>query len=120
VKSDGIKVIARNRKARHDYEIMDTLEAGLVLMGSEIKSIRSGRANIAEGFVQYRDGEMWLLGMHISPYEQASRFGHEPLRPRKLLLRKKEIAQLQRRIMEKGLTLIPLQLYLKQGRAKIE
>lgn len=116
---DEIKVISRNRKANHDYEILETIEAGLVLMGSEIKSIRAGKVTIAEGFVQYRDREMWLLNIHISTYDQASYNGHEPLRPRKLLLHKKQIAQLQSRIMEKGLTIIPLQLYLKKGKAKI-
>lgn len=116
---DEIKVISRNRKANHDYEILETIEAGLVLMGSEIKSIRAGKVTITEGFVQYRDREMWLLNIHISPYDQASYNGHEPLRPRKLLLHKKQIAQLQSRIMEKGLTIVPLQLYLKKGKAKI-
>ena len=118
--SKDIKIVSRNRKARHDYTITDTIEAGLVLMGSEIKSIRAGRANIAEGYVQLRDGEMWLLGVHISPYEQASRFGHEPLRPRKLLLHRREISQLARQIREKGITLVPLQVHLKNGRAKVE
>lgn len=118
--NDDIKVVSRNRKAHHDYEIIDSLEAGLVLLGSEIKSIRAGRVNITEGFAQYKDGEMWLLNVHISPYDEASIFGHEPLRPRKLLLHKKEIAQLFSRVREKGFTLVPLQLYLKRGRAKIQ
>lgn len=117
---EGIKIVARNRKARHNYEIIDILEAGLVLIGSEIKSIRAGKVNIAEGFVQYRDGEMWLMNVHISPYDQASYFGHEPLRPRKLLMHKKEIAQWVSEVQEKRLTIVPLQLYLKRGRAKLE
>jgi len=120
MKSDSIKIVTRNRKAHHDYLILETIEAGIVLMGSEIKSIRAGRINIMEAFVQYKDGEMWLLNAHIAVYDQASYFGHEPLRPRKLLLKKKEIIQLQRRIAEKGFTLVPLQVYLKRGLAKIE
>lgn len=119
--NEGIKVMASNRKARHDYDILDTLEAGLVLIGSEIKSIRAGRANITEGFVKADEyGELWLLNVHIATYDQAGVFGHEPLRPRKLLLRKKEIARLLTRMREKGLTVVPLRLYLKNGRAKIE
>lgn len=117
---DGIKIVARNRKALHDFTILDKVEAGLVLMGSEIKQIRAGKANISEGFVQYQNGEMWLLNVHIPTYDQASHYGHEPLRPRKLLLHKKEIRQLQSRVMEKGITIVPLQIYLKKGRAKIE
>jgi SsrA-binding protein len=118
--TDSVKVIARNRKAYHDYDISEKYEAGLVLLGSEIKSIRAGRINLTEGFVQEREGELWLLNVHISPYDQASIFGHEPLRPRKLLLRKKEIIELIIRTREKGYTVIPLQLYLKKGRAKLE
>ncbi|NJL93667.1 MAG: SsrA-binding protein SmpB [Anaerolineae bacterium] len=117
---DGIKVIARNRKARHDYEIIDTLEAGLVLMGSEIKSIRASHINLSEGFVQFRDGEMWLHNVHINPYEQANRFGHEPLRPRKLLLHKREIARWASLVQEKRLAIVPLQVHLRRGRAKLE
>ena len=118
--NDDIKVIARNRKAYHDYDILESMEAGLVLLGSEIKSIRAGRVNLSEGFAQFKDGEMWLLNVHISAYDEASIFGHEPLRPRKLLLHKKEIAQLHSQIRERGFTLVPLQLYLKRGRAKIQ
>lgn len=117
---EGVKIVARNRKARHDYEIIDTLEAGIVLMGSEIKSIRAGKANITEGFVQLKEGQVWLLNVHIAVYDEAGVFGHEPLRPRKLLMHRKEIARLQARIREKGFTIIPLQLYLKNRRAKIE
>jgi SsrA-binding protein len=118
--SENVKVVARNRKAHHDYEILDTIEAGLVLMGSEIKSIRAGRANITEGFVQEKDGELWLLNVHIAAYDQASFFGHESLRPRKLLLHKKEILKLRRQVREKGMTIVPLQLHLRNGRAKVD
>jgi SsrA-binding protein len=118
--SDNVKVIARTRKAHHDYEILDTIEAGLVLMGSEIKSIRAGKANITEGFVQEKDGEMWLMNVHIASYDQASFYGHEPLRPRKLLLHKKEIIKLKRQVREKGMTIIPLQMHLRNGRAKLD
>jgi len=118
--SEGIKIVARNRKARHDYEILETVEAGLVLLGSEIKSIRAGKVNIAEGFVQFDASGVWLLNVHIATYDEAGVFGHEPLRPRRLLLHKKEIARLATRAQEKGITLVPLQLYLKRSRAKIE
>lgn len=118
---DNIKVITRNRKAEHDYHLEDRYQAGMVLMGSEIKSIRANRINLREGFVQERDGELWLLNVHISPYEQASRFGHtDPMRPRKLLLHKREIAQIMSRIREKGYTVVPTQVYLERGRAKVE
>ena len=113
-------VVATNRKAHHDYTLEDTLEAGLVLMGSEIKSIRDHRVNLKDGYVEERSGELWLLNVHISPYEQASVFGHDPLRPRKLLLHKKEIARLITRIRERGYTIVPTLLYLKDGRAKVE
>jgi SsrA-binding protein len=118
--ADGVKVVSRNRKAHHDYEILDVFEAGIVLMGSEIKSIRAGKANITEGFVQIKGREVWLLNVHIAVYEEAGVFGHEPLRPRKILLHKKEIVRLQVRVREKGLAIVPLQLYLKNRRAKIE
>lgn len=114
------KVVATNRKARHDYELLDTYEAGLVLTGSEIKSIRAGHANLREGFVQERDGELWLLNTHIASYEQAGHFGHDPLRPRKLLLHRQEIYRIMARVQEKGLTLVPVMLYLKNGKAKVE
>jgi SsrA-binding protein len=120
VTEQGRKTIASNRKARHDYEILDTYEAGLVLMGSEIKSIRAGHVNLREGFVQPREDELWLLNVHIASYEQASVFGHEPLRPRKLLLHRKEINRIMSRIQEKGLTVVPLMIYLVKGRAKVE
>lgn len=114
------EVVATNRKARHEFELEDGHEAGLVLLGSEIKSVRDHRVNLQEGFVQEQGGELWLMGVHIAPYEQASRFGHEPLRPRKLLMHKMEIARLITRVREKGFTIVPTQMYLKNGRAKIE
>jgi SsrA-binding protein len=114
------KIVSTNRKARHDYEILDTYEAGLVLMGSEIKSIRAGHVNLREGFVQARGDELWLLNVHIATYDQASVFGHDPLRPRKLLLHRKEINRIMARVQEKGLTIIPTVMYLVRGRAKVE
>jgi SsrA-binding protein len=117
---EKIKIIATNRKARHEYIIEDTLEAGLVLLGTEIKSIRAGRANIQEAYITYRDGEMWVLGMHISAYDPAHRMNHDPLRPRKLLLHRREIARWVARSQQRGYTMIPLQLYLRRGRAKLE
>lgn len=120
IAEDALKVVARNRKARYDYFILETFEAGLVLAGSEIKSIRQGKANIREAYVRIEAGEAWLIGANIAAYDPASRQNHDPLRPRKLLLGKKEIARLFEQVREKGLTIIPLQLHLKRGRAKIE
>ena len=116
----GIKVVATNRKARHDYSIEDTIEAGIVLIGSEIKSIRAGRVNLRDGYATIEHGEVWLHNTHIAPYDPASRFGHEPRRRRKLLLHRRQIARLSNRVQEKGYTLIPLRMYLKDNRAKIE
>lgn len=119
--TDGRKIIARNRKATHEYFIDETFQAGLVLMGSEIKSIKNNRISLQDGFVQERDGELWLMNTHIAPYEQGASFGHtEPLRPRKLLLQKREIAKILTRIRERGYTCIPTQVYLVRGLAKIE
>ena len=119
--SEGIKVIARNRRASHDYHLEQTYQAGIVLNGSEIKSIRANRINLQEGFVQEREGELWLLGVHISSYEQAGVYGKvDPLRTRKLLLHKKEIAQIVSRIRERGYTVVPTMVFLERGRAKIE
>ena len=118
--SGGIKVIATNRKARHQYHFHDTYEAGLVLMGSEIKSIRAGRVSLQEGFVLFEGGEAWLVNVHIAQYHQASRQNHEPRRRRKLLLHRREIDRLQGRAQEKGYTVVPTKLYLKDGRAKVE
>jgi SsrA-binding protein len=114
------KIVSTNRKARHDYEILDTYEAGLALTGSEIKSIRAGHVSLREGFVQPRDNELWLLNVHIASYDQAGRFGHDPLRPRKLLLHRKEINRIVARVQEKGLTVVPLVVYLTRGLAKVE
>ncbi len=119
--SDGIKVIARNRKASHDYHLEQTFEAGVALMGAEIKSIRANRINLQDGYVEFRDGELWLLNVHISPYEQGGIYGaFEPMRPRKLLLHKREIALIISRISERGYTCVPTSVYLRKGRAKFE
>lgn len=117
----GIKVISKNRKASHDYELLTTYQAGLVLMGSEIKSIRENRINLRDGFVQDKNGELWLMNVHISPYEKAMLFGHDdPMRPRKLLLHRREISQIISRIRERGFTVIATMVYLERGRAKVE
>ncbi|GAB7386652.1 SsrA-binding protein [Bacillaceae bacterium] len=118
--SDGIKVIAQNKKARHDYHILDTYEAGIVLTGTEIKSIRAGKVNLKDSFARVQNGEVFLHNMHISPYEQGNRFNHDPLRTRKLLLKKSEIAKLIGQTKEKGFSLVPLKLYLTRGYAKLE
>lgn len=118
---DGIKIVTKNRKARHDYNLLKTYEAGLVLMGSEIKSIRAGKVNLSDGFVQERDGELWLMNVHIATYDEASVFGHkDPVQPRKLLLHKKEIAEILTEIREISYTAIPTMLYLSRGLAKAE
>jgi SsrA-binding protein len=114
------KVIAVNRKALHDYHILETVEAGLVLSGTEIKSIREGRVSLREAYARPDDDELWLLGAHIAQYPAAGRFNHEPTRKRKLLLHKGEMRELSAALEEKGLTLVPLRLYLKNGRAKLE
>ena len=116
----GIKVVATNRKAGRDFTLSDHNEAGLVLTGTEIKSIRAGRVNLSDGYVQPRDGELWLLNVHIAPYDPSGRYGHEPRRPRKLLLHRREINRLISRVQERGYTIIPTRLYLKGGRAKVE
>jgi SsrA-binding protein len=116
----GIQVKATNRKALRDYNIEEKYEAGIVLMGSEIKSIRDGTASLREGYAVIESGEVWLYDMNISPYPQAGAFGHDPTRMRKLLLHKDEIKRLTGRITEKGYTLVPLRLYIKEGKAKIE
>lgn len=109
-----------NRRARFEYEILDSYEAGIVLLGSEVKSLRAGKANLQDSYAIVKNGEVWLLNMHISPYEQANQFNHDPVRTRKLLLHKSEIVKLKARTNEQGLTLVPLKLYFKQGTAKIE
>lgn len=118
--TENIKIVATNRKAKFEYFLLETFEAGISLQGSEIKSIRAGRMSLAEAYVRVEDGEAWLMDAHIAPYEQASHFNHEPLRPRRLLLHKKEIRQLWNDIRQKGMTVIPTRAYLKDGRAKIE
>lgn len=118
--SEAIKTVATNRKAFHDYHIEDRYEAGLVLLGTEIKSIRAGQANIREGYVIPRNDELWLIDAHIASYDPAGRHGHDPRRPRKLLLHRREIDRLISRVQERGYTIVPLQLYLIRGLAKIE
>ncbi|EPH11626.1 SsrA-binding protein SmpB [Facklamia hominis] len=113
------KPLAQNRKARHDYEIIDTYEAGMVLKGTEIKSIRRGKMNIQDGFISIYGGQAWLKNVHISPYDHGNLFNHDPLRERKLLLHRKQINDLQQAIKERGMTLVPLKVYLVRGRAKI-
>jgi SsrA-binding protein len=119
-KEQGHKPIAQNRKARHDYHIEDTWEAGLVLMGTEVKSLRQGRASLVDGFAEIDDHEIWLHGVHIPEYSQGTWTNHAARRRRKLLLNRAEIAKIERKITDKGYTLIPLQLYFKDGRAKVE
>lgn len=113
------KPLAQNRKARHDFTILETVEAGLVLQGTEIKSIRQGKINLKDGFVSIRQGEAFLKNVHISPYEQGNIFNHDPLRNRKLLLHKKEIEKLEREVKQNRLTIIPLKVYIVRGRAKV-
>lgn len=114
------KLIASNRRARYEYEILDTFEAGIALLGPEVKSLRAGGANLGDAYATVRHGEVFLVNAHISPYAQAGRENPEPRRERKLLLHKREIARLQGQVAERGRTLIPLSLYFKQGRVKVE
>jgi SsrA-binding protein len=115
------RTIATNRKARHDYFIDETYEAGIVLTGAEIKSVRAGRVNLRDSYVQVRNGELWLIDTHIAPYKQAGYSDHEPKRPRKLLMQRREINRLQGKVQEKGYTIVPLRLYLKNNKwAKVE
>jgi SsrA-binding protein len=120
-RSEGeFKQVAANRKAMHDYTIEDAYEAGVVLTGTEIKSVRAGRVNLRDGYVQIKEGEAWLLNVHISPYDFGNRENHEPKRERKLLLHRQEIRRLQSKVNERGWTIVPLRVYLKEGRAKVE
>jgi len=120
-KDDGFKIIAENRKARYAYAIDETLEAGIMLVGSEVKSLRGGKTTIGESYAHAKDGELWLVNSYIPEYSQASRFNHEPKRPRKLLVHKREANRLAAAIQREGMTLIPLKLYFNaKGRAKIE
>ena len=118
--SDGKKIVALNRRARHEYDIEDTFEAGLVLTGTEIKSIRAGKVQLADSHARINEGEAWLHGMHIAPYEQGNRTNVEAVRTRKLLLHRAEINRLFGKVNERGLTLVPLAVYLKNGFAKVE
>jgi SsrA-binding protein len=117
--SESRKVVARNRKARHEYEILDTFEAGMELKGPEVKSLRAGNVSFQDAFARVDGGEVWLHSLHISPYEQANRHNEDPVRPRRLLLNRKEIRQLTVKTEEKGLTLVPLDIYFVRGYAKV-
>ncbi len=120
MKSPNIKVVCQNKKARYDYEIIEVIEAGMVLLGTEVKSLRQGRANLKDSYARIRDGELFLMQCHISPYTHAYYDNHEPDRARKLLVHKREIKRLQGKTQEKGLTLVPLKIYFKDGKAKVE
>jgi SsrA-binding protein len=114
------KVVASNRKARHDYAILETYECGIQLTGSEVKSLRLGQASLVDCYARFRGGELWLEGMHIPPYEQGDTRTHQPMRPRKLLVHKRELAAIQREVLEKSLTMVPLRVYFAHGIAKVE
>ena len=114
------RVFATNRKAFHDYEILESLEAGIALTGTEIKSVRAGKLNLRDSYARVQNGDIWLYNMHISPYDQGNRWNHEPLRPRRLLLHRGEIGRLAMKSQEQGLTLVPLRMYAKKGNAKLE
>ena len=116
----GIKIIAKNKRAWHEYEILDTWEAGLVLLGTEVKALRNGRVNLGDSYGEIREGEAWLVKMHIGPYEMGNRENHDPFRRRKLLLNRREIRKIRPKVEEQGLTLVPLKIYFKKGRVKIE
>ena len=120
VRERGEKKIAQNKKARHDYHILDTYEAGLVLTGTEVKSLRAGRASLVDGYALIKDGEVWLQGVHIPEYTEGTWTNHEPRRPRKLLMHRKEIVRLIGKTRESGVAMVPLSLYFKDGRAKVE
>jgi SsrA-binding protein len=118
-KEPGVQTIVRNRKARHEFEVLETWEAGIVLQGTEVKALRDGRANLQDSFARVDRGEMWLYNLHISPYEQGNQFNHEPLRVRKLLLHRRELLKLVGKVEQKGLTLVPLDLHFRRGVAKV-
>ena len=118
--TDEIKVVATNRKAGFEYFLIEKFEAGLSLKGSEIKSIRAGQMSLVESYIEIESGQAWLRGAHVAPYEQASRYNHDPLRARRLLLNKREIKQLFNSVRQKGMTIVPTRVYIKEGRAKIE
>lgn len=117
---EGLKIAATNRRARFEYEILETWEAGLVLQGTEVKALREGKVNLGDAYGEIRDGEAFVVKMHIGPYEQGNRENHEPFRRRKLLMHRREIRKILPKLEEKGLTLVPLRLYFKEGRAKLE
>lgn len=114
------EALARNRKAFHDYHVLESHEAGVALLGTEVKSCRAGGASLVEAYVRIEEGELWLTGANVAPYDRGNRFNHEPLRRRRLLMRKREILKLSQQVREKGNTLVPLKMYLKNGRIKIE
>jgi SsrA-binding protein len=119
-RSDGRHLVVSNRKARHEYEVLQTLEAGIVLQGTEVKSLRNGKANLQDAFARFHGGELWLHNLHISPYDPGNRYNHEPLRQRKLLLQRRELRKLVGQVEQKGLTLIPLEIYFTRGIAKVK
>ena len=119
-KSQGRRAVATNRKARHDFDVLDTIEAGMVLLGSEVKSLRAGQVTLKDAFAIIDRGEMWMENLHIAPYTFARDGGHDPERRRKLLLHRREIGQLAGKLAEQGLTLIPLSIYFSEGKAKVE
>ncbi|MEW5773187.1 MAG: SsrA-binding protein SmpB [Thermodesulfobacteriota bacterium] len=116
----GVKLIAQNRNARREYELLDALEAGLALTGSEVKSLRAGKVSFKEGYVRFAEGQAWLCGVYIAPYENAGYAQHEPDRERRLLLHREEIARMAAKVEQKGLTVVPVRMYFKNGRAKVE
>ena len=116
---DNERLVANNRRARHEYDVLETLECGIVLVGSEVKSLRAGTISLEEAYARLKGNEVWLLGCEIAEYVQANRLNHQPRRPRKLLLHKREILKFAAKAMEKGLTLVPLKVYFKEGRAKV-
>ena len=116
----NIRMVTNNRKARHEYEIIDSYETGIVLKGTEVKAVREGRVNLSDAYARFRRGELWLIGMHISPYTKAAAENHEPLRDRKLLLHARELKKLFRQVEEKGVSLIPLKVYIKGHLVKVE
>lgn len=118
--SEGIKIITTNRKARHEYHISESLEAGISLLGTEVKSLREGRANLQEAYCNFKDGELMLVQCHISPFKHGGHFNHDPLRPRKLLLHKRELKKWEAKLKQKGFTIVPLKLYFKAGKVKVE
>ena len=117
---EELKTVAQNRKVRHDYFVEESFECGIELRGTEVKSIRLGKCNLKDCYASVEKGEMWVHGMHISPYEKGNIFNSDPMRPKKLLLHKAEIRKLEQAVMQKGLTLVPLSVYLKQGRMKLQ